>query len=48
MKEASVEEVLKKQEYWGQDLSDMWTEVQKWYDKIQVDGMARAYEEVLA
>ena len=48
MKEASVEEVLKKQEYWGQDLSDMWTEVQKWYDKIQVDGMARAYDEVLA
>ena len=35
MKEASVEAVLKKEEYWGHDLSDMLPDVQKWYDKIE-------------
>ena len=47
MKDASVEEVLKKEEYWGQDLSDMLPDVQRWYDKIQADGMKNAYDQVL-
>lgn len=48
MKEASVEAVLKKEEYWGHDLSDMLLDVQKWYDKIEADGMSVAYDAVLA
>ena len=48
MKEASVEAVLKKEEYWGHDLSDMLPDVQKWYDKIEADGMSVAYDAVLA
>ena len=42
-----MEEVLKKEEYWGQDLSDMLPDVQRWYDKIQADGMKNAYDQVL-
>lgn len=48
MKDASVEDILKKTEYWGQDLSDLLPEVQKWYDKIEADGMSAAYDAVLA
>lgn len=48
MKNASVADVLKKAEYWGQDLSDMLPAVQKWYDAIEKNGMAKAYDEVLA
>ncbi len=48
MKNASVADVLKKTEYWGQDLSDMLPVVQKWYDAIEKNGMAKAYDEVLA
>ena len=48
MKNASVADVLAKAEYWGQDLTDMLPVVQKWYDKIEKDGMAKAYDEVLA
>lgn len=48
MKNASVADVLKKAEYWGQDLSDMLPTVQKWYDAIEKNGMAKAYDEVLA
>ena len=43
-----MEDVLKREEYWGQDLSGMLPDVQKWYDKIQADGMEKAYDEVLA
>ena len=48
MKTASVADILKKTEYWGQDLSDMLGEVEKWYSLIQEKGMAAAYDEVLA
>ena len=48
MKTASVEDILKKTEYWGQDLSDMLPEVQKWYDMIEEKGMDAAYDAVLA
>lgn len=47
MKTASVTEILKNEEYWGQDLSDMETEVQKWYELIQDKGMSAAYDTVL-
>ncbi len=47
MKTASVADILKKEAYWGQDLTDMLPEVQKWYDLIQDQGMAAAYAEVL-
>ena len=48
MKTASVADILKKEEYWGQDLSDMGTDVEKWYGLIQEKGMAEAYDAVLA
>ncbi len=48
MKTASVADILKKEEYWGQDLSDMGTDVEKWYGLIQENGMAKAYDTVLA
>ena len=48
MKEASVSDILKKEEYWGQDLSPMLEEVQKWYDCIEAEGMSKAYDAVLA
>lgn len=47
MKEASVADVLKKEEYWGQDLSPMLDVVQKWYDCIETEGMENAYSAVL-
>lgn len=47
MKEASVADILNKAEYWGESLSDMLPEVQKWYDLIQEKGMSAAYDELL-
>ncbi len=44
----SVADILKKEEYWGQDLSGLLPDVQKWYDQIEKDGMGKAYEEVLS
>ena len=48
MKDASVEEILAKTEYWGQDLKDMLPEVSKWYEMIENDGMSKAYDAVLS
>lgn len=48
MKDASVADILAREDYWGQDLSDLLPVVQEWYDKIQKDGMASAYDAVLA
>ncbi len=48
MKGASVADILKKDAYWGQDLSDLLPEVQRWYDLIEENGMAAAYDAVLA
>ena len=48
MKSASVEEILAKSEYWGQDLGDLLPEVSKWYDLIQKEGMGKAYDAVLS
>ena len=47
MKEASVEDILKKEQYWGQDLSFMKEAVQKYYNSIMENGMKQAIEEVL-
>ena len=48
MKTASVADILAKEEYWGQDLSFMKDTVEAYYNSIQNDGMAKAYEAVLA
>lgn len=48
MKAASVEEILKREDYWHADLSEMIPMVHEYYDLIQAKGMAEAYKEVLA
>lgn len=47
MKEAPVADILKREEYWGQDLSGLLPDVEKWYDLIQKDGVGKAYDVVL-
>ena len=47
MRTADVADILKKEEYWGQDLTDMLPDVQKWYEMIETDGMAKSYDAVL-
>jgi tagaturonate reductase len=47
MKDAPVSEILKRVDYWGQDLSDLLPLVQKYYDRIKNDGMKQAYLFVL-
>lgn len=47
MKDAKVEDIMKRSDYWGQDLSDMTPLVSKYYDLISEKGMAEAYKEVL-
>ncbi len=46
--DASVEEILKREDYWHADLTEMIPMVQEYYDLIQAKGMAEAYKEVLA
>ena len=48
MKDASVADILAREDYWGQNLGDLVPVVQEWYDRIQKDGMAKAYDAVLA
>ena len=47
MKNAPVHDILAKQEYWGQDLTFMAEEVERYYDIMENEGMAAAYEAVL-
>lgn len=47
MKTAPVEDILKREDYWGQDLSPLLGEVKKWYELIETEGMSRAYDAVL-
>lgn len=47
MKTASVEDIMKREDYWQTDLSDMIPVVQQYYDLIQEKGMAAAYEVIL-
>ena len=48
MKTASVAEILRKEQYWGRDLSFMLPEVEHYYDLMTTQGMEQAYAEVLA
>ena len=48
MKSATVAEILKKEQYWGRDLSFMLPEVEHYYDLMTTQGMEQAYAEVLA
>ena len=48
MKTASVEEILKREDYWQADLSDMLPIVKEYYDLIEEKGMKEAYKVVLA
>lgn len=47
MKTATVADILSKEEYWGQSLSDMLPVVETWFDCIQNQGMAAAYDRLL-
>ena len=47
MKSASVEEIMKREDYWQADLTDMIPLVQEYYDLIQEKGMAEAYRVIL-
>ena len=47
MKKASVEEIMKRQDYWHTDLSEMIPMIEEYYELIQCKGMAGAYEVVL-
>lgn len=48
MKTASVDDIMKREDYWHCDLTDMIPVVQEYYDMIQRDGMAEAYKLILA
>ncbi|MBP5383445.1 MAG: tagaturonate reductase [Lachnospiraceae bacterium] len=47
MKDAEVPAILKRTDYWGEDLSDLLPMVVKYYDMIEQDGMKQAYQFVL-
>lgn len=47
MKTASVEEIMKREDYWHDDLTEMIPMVQEYYDLIQEKGMAEAYQVIL-
>lgn len=48
MKEASPAEILKKEAYWGRDLSFMQAEVEHYLTVIEEQGIEKAFREVLA
>ena len=48
MKTASVAEILRKEQYWGRELSFMLPEVEHYYEIMTTKGMEQAYAEVLA
>lgn len=47
MKTASVEEIMKREDYWHEDLTEMIPMVKEYYELIQEKGMAEAYKAVL-
>ena len=47
MKNASVADILKREDYWGEDLSDMYDIVNNWYEIIEKEGVATCYDELL-
>ena len=44
MKDATVEQILSREDYWGQDISFLLDDVQKYYDIITKDGIETAYK----
>ena len=48
MKTAPVEDIFKREDYWGQDLSPLLGDVKKWYELIETEGMSKAYDAVLS
>lgn len=48
MKTAPVKDILKREDYWGQDLSPLLGDVKKWYELIETEGMSKAYDAVLS
>ena len=48
MKTASVAEMLKREDYWGEDLTALLSDVEKWYQLIENSGMDKAYDAILA
>ena len=48
LKTAPVEDILKREDYWGQDLSPLLGDVKKWYELIETEGMSKAYDAVLS
>lgn len=47
MKNASIADILKREDYWGGDLSDMYDIVNNWYEKIEKEGVTTCYDELL-
>ena len=47
MKEASVADILKREDYWGEDISSLYDIVNTWFEKIEKDGVAACYYELL-
>ena len=47
MQTASVADILKKEQYWGRDLSFMLADVERYYEIMTTQGMEQAYAEVL-
>ena len=47
MKNASVADILKREDYWGEDIRDMYDIVNNWYEKIEKEGVATCYDELL-
>lgn len=48
MKDASVADIMAREDYWGGDITDMTGLVENYYDLIQEKGMKAAYEQVLS
>lgn len=48
MKTASVGDILKREDYWGRDLTSLLSDVEKWYQLIETEGMSKAYDVILA
>ncbi len=48
MKDASLEDILKREDFWGQDLMGLYPAVKEYYNMIETKGMKQAYESVLA
>ena len=48
MKDASVADIMAREDYWGGDITEMTPMVEGYYNLIQDKGMKAAYEQVLS